>query len=327
MKSGVPYIALISLIFLLVILSPSASKSAGRIPVWIDTDPACGLDATDDVDDCWALLYAANSGRLDIVGISTVFGNASIDEVHRAAESFLGMMASEKMAIPAIYKGAGSEIGGDRKDNNAVIGLYGELRKRKLTILALGPLTNIALLIRNHPDVVKNINGIIAVAGNRPGNRRFFIGNNDLIHFHDLNFKKDPKAFDIVLSSKIPLTLLPFEVASKVTITPGDLLYMGKKGVTANWLSNASEGWVNFWLDHFGTSGFYPFDCLAVGYRVMPDEFSCEAIPAQIKWRRSRFVNRSELQVSQDFKTYNKVTYCYDVSAIFKDSMLNMSYH
>ena len=48
-------------------------------PVWIDTDPACGLNATDDVDDCWALLAAFKSPEIVVRGISTVFGNVDCD--------------------------------------------------------------------------------------------------------------------------------------------------------------------------------------------------------------------------------------------------------
>ncbi len=41
-------------------------------PVWIDTDPACGISRTSDVDDCWALHLALRSPELEIRGISTV---------------------------------------------------------------------------------------------------------------------------------------------------------------------------------------------------------------------------------------------------------------
>lgn len=45
------------------------------IPVWIDTDAACGQGRMDDVDDCWALAAALRSPELAIRGVSTTFGN------------------------------------------------------------------------------------------------------------------------------------------------------------------------------------------------------------------------------------------------------------
>jgi pyrimidine-specific ribonucleoside hydrolase len=292
------------------------------MPVCIDTDPACGLKATDDVDDCWAILYAIKSNRLDIRGLSSVYGNVSLNDAHRTASTFLQRMASEGMDVPKLHKGSEGSINESSADTDATSALYTELKKRKMTILALGPLTNIAILIQTHPEITRNISGIVAIAGNRPDKRRFFIGNSKILHFHDLNFKKDPKAFDVVLKSGIPLTLLPFEIASKVTITTDDLKKMGNNGESAKWLSENSKGWIDFWVKQFETEGFYPFDCLAIGYQIMPQEFKCETIPAQIKWRRSIVVNRSELQVSHNLKLDIKVTYCIDVSEAFKNSLL-----
>lgn len=62
--------------------------------VWIDTDPACGLGSTADPDDCFALVLALQEARLQIRGISTVFGNADIDKTTAVAETFIGLWQS-----------------------------------------------------------------------------------------------------------------------------------------------------------------------------------------------------------------------------------------
>ena len=310
------------LIVTIVLLTFSNASGSERMPVWIDADPACGLRPTDDVDDCWAILYAIKSRKLDIVGISTVFGNVSIDEAHRTLSSLLEMPASDGEKTPVIYKGSGVEISETADDNSATYALHSLLKKRKLTIIALGPLTNIGILLTRHPDIAENINGIVAVAGNRPNQRRFFIGDSKLMHFHDMNFKKDPKAFEVVLNSKVPLTLLPFEAAEKVTMTARDLQVLSNIGKTEKKLAKISQKWLQFWKKQFNTQGFYPFDCLAVGYQLMPQVFSCESVSAQIKWRESMFVNRNELQVSNNNEDISQITYCYDVSDSFKKSLL-----
>lgn len=311
--------------FLTILLAAPHANGLDKIPVWIDTDPACGLRANNDVDDCWALLVAINSLRFDIIGVSTVYGNVPIDEAHISAQALFEKLAVDGAKVPQLFKGAVGRLkGSEVKINNAVHGLYSTLQKRKLTILALGPLTNIALLIQNYPAAGRNIKEIIAVAGNRPDQRLFFIGQSKIVHFHDLNFKKDPAAFEMVLNSKIPLTLLPFEVAEKITLTAGDLEQMGSAGITAGWLAEDSMKWLGFWDEQFKVQGFYPFDCLAVGYLLMPDLFECNRMKAQIKWRKSIIANRSELQVQNGIKSGGNVTYCHNISASFKESLLGL---
>lgn len=47
--------------------------------LWIDTDAACGHSPRTDPDDCFALVLLAQSPEVEIVGVSTVFGNAALD--------------------------------------------------------------------------------------------------------------------------------------------------------------------------------------------------------------------------------------------------------
>jgi inosine-uridine nucleoside N-ribohydrolase len=319
-------LVLTSLLIAALGIVPSTTLGSDKTSVWVDADPACGLGQTDDVDDCWAILYAINSNKMSIRGLSTVFGNTSVSSSYQTANLFLQKISEEGVDVPSVYKGSGSSIekGKDVYENEATIALYNELKERKISIIALGPLTNIAILIQLHPEIAKNIVSIVAVAGSRPKQRRFFIGNSNLLHFHDLNFNKDPIAFEIVLNSGIPLTLIPFEVATKVTVTSDDLQIMGKRSGSASWLTEHSKGWLDFWSRSFGIDGFYPFDFLAVGYQLMPSEFQCEMIPTQIEWHRSLFFNRNALLASYDLNHDRKVNYCIDVSMALKDSLLNL---
>lgn len=61
------WFAFLTLLWEMLIMNMAGAKQA----VWIDTDPACGHEKTDDVDDCWALLLALQSDELEILGIST----------------------------------------------------------------------------------------------------------------------------------------------------------------------------------------------------------------------------------------------------------------
>ncbi len=320
-------LALTILVLLLPSISASTIGGTYGIPVWIDTDPACGNKDTDDVDDCWALLLAFKSPELDIKGISTVFGNADGSKTYNTAKSVIQRFYNDKkikIVMPNIYRGADKKIDLETIINtDATDAIYKALKKEKLTITALGPVTNIAALIMKHPDIASNIREIIAVAGNRSGKRRFFSGKSKIMHFHDLNFRKDPLAFDIVLKKGIPLTLIPFEVATKVTMSSNDVYTVSSKGGSLEWLAYKSQGWIKFWKKGFGMDGFHPFDCLAISYAVKSSMYKCESIPARIRWRYSRFMNRNELEVSYDLKNEPRVNYCFDIVPQMKNELVN----
>jgi pyrimidine-specific ribonucleoside hydrolase len=291
--------------------------------VWIDTDPACGLEATDDVDDCWALLAAFKSPEIVVRGISTVFGNVDCDTAHLVASDFIRRSTEEEGVVaPAIFRGASEKcVPGSPRASEASHAISAALQSESLTIIALGPLTNIATVLELNPELTQKVKRVIAIAGNRPGGRRFWFQKKP-IHFHDLNFKKDPGAFEIVLASGIPVTLLPFEAAQQVTITAEDLDQAADIGGTMGWLAESSRGWLRFWEKSLGERGFYPFDSLAVMYVVLPELYFCEQIPARVVRRRSRFVVRDELAVSENFTEGTSVSYCTKVDKTFKDHLL-----
>lgn len=163
-----------------------------RLQAWIDTDPACGYSSTSDVDDCWAIYTALNSETLRIVGISTVFGNETLNITDAVARQFISRLKGPAF-VNRIYRGAGIGISkGTQNKIAAVEALAAALQKHRITILALGPLTNIALLLQKYPELASRVDRVLAVAGTRPGIRRFFLSSSSPMHFHDLNLVKDP---------------------------------------------------------------------------------------------------------------------------------------
>ncbi len=302
--------------------------TASAEPVWIDTDPACGLTKTSDVDDCWALLLALGSSELEIRGISTVFGNSDGDRSYERAKHLVERLVSPQ-SRPMVYDGAHAKLSPQNpQTTDASRALLHTLEQEQLTIIALGPVTNIATVLLERPELVSQIRQVIAVAGKRPSpGLGFYPGRSRILHLHDLNFRKDVKAFDVLLRSGVPTVLLPYEVASKVIIMPQDLDELAKAGGEALWLSNLSQDWMSFWRKSLKTSGFYPLDSLAVGYATMPDYFKCEILPALIERKRSRFVeSRDNLLVSKKLNSQTFVTFCYDVDLRFKSLLLTSSH-
>ncbi|WP_373538896.1 nucleoside hydrolase [Chamaesiphon sp.] len=305
------------------------SSNASKLPIWIDTDPACGQSATSDVDDCWALMLALRSPELDILGISTTFGNTKGETALEVARQVIRQLggASQSNRTPPIYQGSHSSGSPEWKSTQASSAIASILRQEKLTIIAQGPLTNVATVIVNYPDLVKNIDRIVIVAGKRPGDL-FHPGQQWWFHFRDFNIRKDTPAAKIVLDSGIPLVLTPFELATKVTITRSDLDKLGSGDAAAQWLRQASQAWMSFWEDRLQKQGFHPFDALAVGYVTMPDLFSCEILPARIGFSifLEPFGLGHDLEVAPDLKG-SQVYYCSDVDSRFKDRLIDRMYN
>jgi len=288
--------------FFLLLFVLSGFPHATASPVWIDADPACGLGVTDDVDDCWAIIAAIRSSSLHVVGVSTVFGNVSAEQVIDRAEalSYAIRLHEPGRALSFIYQGAGRPLKYVTDIPPAVTELESALSKGPLTILALGPLTNVAILMKHRPELIPRITAVVAVAGQRPG-QVFRVGNSPILHFHDFTVRKDPDAVEIVLRSRVPLYLIPFEVGQQIVITRHDLHALEEHSSLDAWLSARSVPWLEFWEHTLGAQGFSPFDLLAVAFLVDPSQFTCQTIPARLVRRHGFFVVRDTLEVSSSF--------------------------
>lgn len=309
-------------IVVLVLCGPVAASERA---LWIDADPSCAISPTHDVDDCWAIVAALRADNLQIIGLSTIFGNTDVSTATATARALLDMVALYEPghSVPPVTQGASQPIIRQRDIPAAVNELARSLKAQRLTILALGPLTNIAMLLREHPDLISHVEAIVAVAGQQPG-QVFRVGETPVLHLHDMNVRKDPEAIEVVLHSGIPIYLIPFEVAQHVVITRADFHRLKQRGGLDDWLASRSSPWLEFWETGLGATGFFPFDTLAVAYLVTPKEFSCHDIPAKVIRRHGLLFVRDTLEVSYSFEGAAIVHYCSDISRSIRESPLSI---
>jgi inosine-uridine nucleoside N-ribohydrolase len=91
--------------------------------VWIDTDAACGHARTADPDDCLAILLLARSPGVELVGISTVFGNAPLEVTDRTARELADLLQREDVEVP-VYRGAALPVMAGFYPFDAVAAMY-----------------------------------------------------------------------------------------------------------------------------------------------------------------------------------------------------------
>ena len=120
-----------------------------RLSLWVDTDVALGAESG-DVDDGFALaalLRAARRGRLDLLGISTVFGNATAAESEECARRIA------ELAGVAVAVVRGSEVGSRQSAASERIAALPEGAE----LLCLGPLTNVAAACRQDASLPSRV--------------------------------------------------------------------------------------------------------------------------------------------------------------------------
>jgi len=237
--------------------------------VWIDTDVSIGSPFR-EVDDAYALVLALHSPEIRIAGLSTTYGNAPLGHTTRAARDLVSRFGfGAGLSGADVYPGAGSasELGRRTAASDALAAL---LAKRKITYIALGPLTNLATLLRLHPERANRIERVIIVGGQSPETTLAF-GPNRSFHIHDANVFKDPAAAQAVLRSPLPLTLVPIATASSLQLDGTDLRKLERSGGAGEYLSRHSKIWLWFWTNIVKTKGGPIFDALGVAPTIKPE--------------------------------------------------------
>lgn len=309
-------------LFLLTLLF--ASQLQAQTKVWFDTDIMIGMPdaAAREVDDGITLIMSLKQPQIEIVGISNI---TYVDYGYGVIEKILNWHNKGK-AIP-VYKGSAfaNDLG---TENDGTRALYTALKKEKLTILALGPMTNVATLVKNHPDIIPQIERVVICAARTP-DLPFNPGNGKLNVF-DYNYEFDTASMDVLLNSTIPLEFAGYEPSSYTHIGNIDLACLDMTNEADKWLFNIVQPWMELNEKYFGVRGFIPFDCSTLGIVTHPEYFTYyENIPIKVTYKKNDALTiqpdkpfKNFLEVSYKFKTKKKVKYARKALQGFEEKIL-----
>ncbi|MHA1110916.1 MAG: nucleoside hydrolase [Promethearchaeota archaeon] len=262
----------------------------------IDTDLALG-EFMKDVDDGLAIVMALNSPELNVVAISGVYGNTTLKKVSGNVPRLLSRFP-EKEKLPEYIEGAESYRDWMKKTK-----LPGITRLRKVveenapvTMVPIGPLTNIALLFYHYPEILKNnwVEKLVIMGG--------------CLDKWEFNFANDPASTDYVLQLPIPTVICGYETCMAQKFTRDNLTALElKKTSRSNPMIKEIKGWLklNEMVMKKGESrGFYPFDPVAIAYVLRPDLFESDKIPVTStnvdKKKYKKFDFSTKTYVNQD---------------------------
>lgn len=208
----------------------------------IDCDPAIGVPGY-DADDPLALALAIASEEVELIGITTVFGNVSNEITTRGAIKLVQELGHTEipvargMELPlcgehpgdvgrAYREERGREgniplppIEGNISPLHAVDFIISKVREfpGEVSILPIGPQTNVAMALIKDPSIRKDIREIIFMGGAMGFEPKYGRGN--VTPVAELNIWHDPEAAQIVFSSGIPITMVGLDVTNPVKKT------------------------------------------------------------------------------------------------------------
>ena len=238
-----------------------------RIPVIIDTDPG--------VDDTLALKMAFSSPLLDIRLLCSVAGNVNIRNTTANALYLAGAyggaspLAREAADASSVHGASG--VGGfvvpphdyalDPRDGVSAIRETLLASEEKLTLITLGPLTNIARLLREHPEAALQIERIYAMIASVDGT-----GN--ITPYAEFNAYCDPEALDDVIRSGLPIVFAPMHLGREARLAQADILARGEGTAFGAMLADIFRGY----LDEAAGAGYVAmYDANAVEALLHPE--------------------------------------------------------
>lgn len=238
-----------------------------------------------DVDDSLALGYAFRkfSGKVELAGVTTVFGNNSVELTYRDAKKLVEVAG---LNLPVLM-GAESRFQLGEKTPAAEFIVKTAKEHGEIELLATGPLTNIATAIMLDEAVIDSVRRITIMGGAVyvPGNIRYADA--------EFNFWSDPKAAKIVIEKMRNIILVPLDVTTTVRWTEETLEPLKKsEDPLARFLYEAALPWARSW-----PQGFHPHDVLAAVYVLRPEIYEAEEVRISVNTGEPR---QGKIRVSNE---------------------------
>ena len=245
------------------------------------------IDCDPGIDDALAIMLAVNSPELEIVAITTVSGNVPSDMGAVNAKKVLKQL--NRLDIP-VYIGEDAplreeyidardthgmdglgesflpEVSGECEKQSAVDFLTEILEKEKISIIALGPMTNLAKVFSKKPELIRNVEELVSMGGN-------FRSHGNCSPVAEYNYWCDPDAaaivYDLFEKEGNIIHMIGLDVTREIVLTPNRLEYMCRLDKeNGEFIRKITGFYMDFHWEQEGIIGCVINDPLAVAYFI-----------------------------------------------------------
>lgn len=262
-----------------------------KIKIIIDTDPG--------IDDAMAIHMAFADPRLEVVGLTTIFGNVNVMQATRNA-----LWLAEQAAYPLdVAKGAerpliqapntpsyyvhGDEGFGDlpaqtprQKPHHLDAADYiiqtCRAHSGEITLCPVGPLTNIAIALQRDPDLIHHVKSVVIMggAGFVPGN---------VTDYAEANIWNDPHAADVVFAADWQVVMIGLDVTTQVMCLPEDYQSIADaSGPIGAFINDISQFYTRFYATIYQEDVCVLHDPCAVIAITDPELFEYRKLPLHV---------------------------------------------
>ena len=262
-------------------------------PLIIDTDPG--------VDDAVAIMLALASPEVDLLAVTTVFGNVPLALTTANAGRLLALCdrsdvplaagAARPLVHPQRERAEGWH-GGDglggraaalpgpaaEPDPRGAVGLMAAALRASVepvTIAPIGPLTNVALLLAVHPELAPRIARIVWMGGT--------LGAGNTTAIAEFNAYSDPEAAHRVLTqTDVPVTMVPLDLTLRCPAGPDWLDALGAGGPRCAELAQVITHYRAAYRTRYGMDAVAVHDAVAVLEAIVPGTLTTTAMPIEV---------------------------------------------
>ncbi|WP_020395492.1 nucleoside hydrolase [Thiolinea disciformis] len=251
--------------------------------VILDTDPG--------IDDAMAIFFALAHPEIDLLGLTTVFGNVSVAQASINALTLLELAEAQlPVALGESWPMARDPVpfadfvhGIDGLGEQFLPPPHGQVINQssaefmieqimsqpgEINVVAVGPLSNLARALELEPRIAQHVKQVVLMGGSieHRGN---------VSPVAEANIFADPHAADVVMQAAWPLTIVGLDVTYKVLLEPSlfEAIRQHNPRIGAM-LQRAAEFYTDFYSQEHGVNGCYGHDVSALAYVVQPDLFT-----------------------------------------------------
>jgi inosine-uridine nucleoside N-ribohydrolase len=247
------------------------------IPIIIDCDPGH--------DDAIALLLALASSELQLLGVTTVAGNQTLEKTTANALRVLELVGRDDVDVAAgadrplardLFIAAyvhgesgldGPSLPDPRRspvDQHAVDFLAERIlgSPRRVTLVPVGPLTNVALLLARYPEAAENLERIVIMGG--------AVAEGNVTPAAEFNIYVDPEAAWRVFHSGVPVTMIGLDVTHQALMMPAHAERLRGSGRIGTFVAELHDFFIQYHERTYGTEGAPIHDAVAVAQVLRP---------------------------------------------------------